>query len=170
MTENRDGFHARVTSERLRALYAAWKELAAGRIGPKRSEMSPSKLRSALGWAFVVEVLDGGKDFRVGFRGDRVIQFMGEPCDAQSLSELRGIPFFDAAELLFRECVESGKPVLSTPRGTSYRGKEHLEREVVLVPLSEDGATVTGILGAFETWRLGTHAGTAETDMAGGRR
>ena len=157
MIENTDTFAQCVTSDKLRDIYAAWKALAAGRIGPGRAELTPSKLRRATAWAFTVEVIDGGKDFRVGFRGDRVTQFMGQPCTAQSLAELRGNPFFDVAADLFRQCVASGKPLICGPRGTQYRGKEHLEREVVLLPLSEDGVTVTGLLGAFETWQLGTH-------------
>ncbi len=162
MIEQTDDFAQGVTSERLRAIHAAWKELAAGRIGPTRADISPAKLRRGTAWAFTVEVLDGGKDFRIGFRGDKVTQFMGVPCTAQSLASLRGIRFFDVAEELFRRCVESAKPLVSGPRRTQYKGKEHLEREVLLLPLSEDGVTVTGILGAFETWQFGTHSqGTA---------
>jgi hypothetical protein len=85
------------------------------------------------------------------------MQFLEQRCATPTLSGLRGIGFFDAADRLFRQCVESGKPLISGPKPTTYSGKEHLEREVLLLPLSEDGATVTGLLGAFETWRLGTH-------------
>jgi len=157
MTEKTDTFAQCVTSEKLREVHAVWKALAAGRIGPRRAELTPSKLRRATAWAFTVEVIEGGKDFRIGFRGDKVTQFMGEPCTAPSLASLRGIHFFDVAEELFRQCVASGKPLVSGPRRTQYKGKEHLEREVLLLPLSEDGVTVTGLLGAFETWQLGTH-------------
>ena len=157
MTEKTDMFAARVTSETLRDIYGVWKALSAGRVGPRRAELTPSKLRRATAWAFTVEVIDGGNDFRIGFRGDKVIQFMGDPCTAQTLSSLRGNPFFAVAEELFRQCVASAKPLISGPRRTQYKGKEHLEREVLLLPLSEDGVSVTGILGAFETWQLGTH-------------
>ena len=157
MTPNTDAFAQRVTSETLRDVYAVWKALADGRLGPRRAELTPAKLRRATAWAFTVEVIDAGKDFRIGFRGDKVIQFMGDPCTAQTLSSLRGNPFFDVAEELFRRCVASARPLVSGPRRTQYKGKEHLEREVLLLPLSEDGVTVTGLLGAFETWQLGTH-------------
>lgn len=157
MTLKTDKFAQSVTSERLREVYGVWKELAAGRIGHTRAELTPAKLRRATAWTFTVEVIDGGKDFRIGFRGDKVIQFMGEKCAAPSLAGLRGSHFFDMADALFRQCVQSAKPLLSGPRRTQYKGKEHLEREVLLLPLSEDGVNVTGILGAFETWQLGTH-------------
>ncbi|MEI9990362.1 MAG: PAS domain-containing protein [Rhizomicrobium sp.] len=166
MSKEEDRFVDSVISERLRAVHGVWTELAAGRLGPKRAELTPAKLRRATAWAFTVEVIDGGTDFRVGFRGDKVTQFMGEPCTAQSLASLRGIAFFDIAEALFRACVESRKPLVSAPRRTQYKGKEHLEREVLLLPLSEDGVTVTGLLGAFDTWQLGTHSRAAATAAA----
>jgi hypothetical protein len=166
MIEKPDRFAQSVTSEKLRAVYDAWKELAAGRVGPTRAELTPAKLRRALAWTFTAEVIDGGRDFRIGFRGDKVIQFMGERCEAPSLAVLRGTHFFDVAEDLFRQCVASAKPLLSGPKRTYYKGKEHLEREALLLPLSEDGTTVTGILGAFDTWQLGTNKHAAEPLLA----
>ena len=166
MTEKADRFAQSVTSEKLSAVYHVWKELAAGRIGPRRAELTPAKLRGALPWTFTVEVLDGGRDFRVGFRGDKVIQFIGDGCAAASLKGMLGTHFFDAANELFRQCVASGKPLLSGPRRTHYKGKEHLEREALLLPLSEDGASVTGILGAFDTWQLGTNKHALEPLVA----
>jgi hypothetical protein len=160
MIEKTDKFAQSVTSETLREVYGVWTALAAGRIGPQRAELTPAKLRRTTAWTFTVDVIDGGKDFRVGFRGDKVIQFLGENCTAPSLASLRGIHFFDVAEELFRQCVLSARPLVSGPKRTQYKGKEHLEREVILLPLSEDGVTVTGILGAFATWQLGTHPHT----------
>ena len=158
MIQHQDPFGQTVTSETLRGIYGVWKGLAAGRIGPRRADITPAKLRRGTAWSFTVEVLDGGNDFRIGFRGDKVTQFMGENCTAQSVASLRGVHFFDAAEKLFRACAESAKPLVSGPKRTQYKGKEHLEREVLLLPLSEDGVAVTGILGAFDTWQVGTHS------------
>ncbi len=157
MSLSEDVFTRTLTSERLRAVYRVWRELAAGRMAPRRAEMTPAHLRRVLPWTFMVEVLDGGGDFRVRFRGDRLIQFMGDPCGATTLAGLRGTDFWDAVDALFRQCVENGKPLASGPKRTQLEGKEHLEREVLLLPLSEDGATVSGLLGAMDTWQLGTH-------------
>lgn len=113
VTDKTDRFHASVTSEKLRAVYDVWTDLAAGRIGPKRAELTPAKLRRATPWTFVVDVIDSGRDFRVGFRGDMVMQYVGDSCGAETLAAMRGETFFDVAESLFRKCVESGKPLLS---------------------------------------------------------
>jgi hypothetical protein len=161
-----DNFARTLISEKLRDVYSVWKTLSAGRVGPKRSEISLSSLRRAAPWAFTVDVIDSGKDFRVGFRGDRIDQFMGDRCTAPLLSGMLGTYFFDDADRMFRECVTAARPLLSGPRQTKLKGKEHLEREVVLLPLSEDGVTVTGILGAFDTWQLGTHGRTTQKQSA----
>ena len=54
--------------------------------------------------------------------------------------------------------VASRKPVRVGPLRANFPGKEHLDIEVMVLPLSEDGAHVSALLGAFETWRAGTHA------------
>jgi hypothetical protein len=161
-----DKFARAMTSEKLLAVYAVWKELADGRIGPRRAELTPARLRRTTPWTFTVEVVDGGTDFRFGFAGDRMIQFLERRCPAPTLAGLMGTAFFAAADRLFRQCVTSAKPLLSGPKPTHYQGKEHLEREVLLLPLSDDGVRVTGILGAFETWGLGTNAHAAEPVLA----
>lgn len=164
--DRHNSFTSAVTSEKLLAVYAIWMELAAGRIGPQRSELTPSRLRRATSWTFTVDVMDGGTDFRFGFAGDKLMQFLGQRCAAPTLAGLRGSHFFDAADELFRTCIASKKPLVSGPQPTYYKGKEHLEREVLLLPLSEDGVNVTGILGAFDTWRLGTNPHLLEPILA----
>jgi len=164
--DRHDNFTSAVTSEKLLAVYAIWMELAAGRIGPQRGELTPSRLRRTTSWTFTVDVVDGGRDFRFGFAGDKLMQFLERRCAAPTLAGMRGSHFFDAADALFRQCLDSKKPLVSGPLPTHYTGKEHLEREVLLLPLSEDGVNVTGILGAFDTWRLGTNPHMREPVLA----
>ncbi|MGZ5923555.1 MAG: PAS domain-containing protein [Rhizomicrobium sp.] len=159
-------FTSAVTSEKLLAVYAIWMELAAGRIGPQRAELTPAHLRRSTSWTFTVEVIDGGNDFRFGFAGDKLMQFLEQRCAAPTLAGLRGTHFFDVADELFRRCISSRKPLVSGPKPTHYKGKEHLEREVLLLPLSEDGVNVTGLLGAFDTWQLGTNPHVREPILA----
>ncbi len=161
-----DDFARAVTSEKLLAVYTAWKTLAGDRIGPGRAELTPVHLRRTLSWTFIVDAIDGGKDFRFGFTGDKLMQFLERRCPAPTLAGMRGIHFFDKADELFRQCIAGRKPLVSGPKQTHYRGKEHLERQVLLLPLSEDGMTVSGLLGAFDTWQLGTNAHRPEPVLA----
>jgi hypothetical protein len=152
-----DSFARAVTSDKLFTVYTTWKKLAAGRIGPRRAELTPALLRSTTSWTFTVEVISGGADFRFGFVGDKLMQFLERNCGAATLAGMRGVHFFDKADELFRQCIARKKPLVSGPKPTRYQGKEHLERQVLLLPLSEDGIDVSGLLGAFDTWQLGTH-------------
>jgi hypothetical protein len=100
-----------------------------------------------------------GEDFRFSFAGEQVIQFMGTRLSGKMLSETAGTPFFDAMQRFLEQCVETKIPLKAGPLRAVYPGKEHLEMEVIVLPLSDDGREVTAILGAFETWQAGTHTG-----------
>lgn len=62
-----------LVSERLVGVLDAWKRAADARMGPKREEITPSLLRTALPWIWMIDVVDGGKDFRFRIAGERVI-------------------------------------------------------------------------------------------------
>jgi hypothetical protein len=158
MTESVEHLAHSLTSAILRTVFDVWARTANGRIGPQRAELSPAKLRKTTTHTFAVELVDGGQDFRFGFTGEKVMQFLDRRCDAPTLAGMRGTRFFDDAEKLIRQCVVDGRPVISSPRRTHYSGREYLEREVLLLPLSEDGVRVTGLIGALDTWLLGTHS------------
>jgi hypothetical protein len=147
-----------IKSERLHEIYQVWSVLAAGRIGPHRSELKPSLLGRNMSHVFIVEVSDDGSDYRFGFTGDRIMQFLGKSCAAPMLSGMRDSPFFNTAYELFRQSVWTKRPLVSGPKPTRYKGKEHLERQVLVLPLSENNVEVSGLLGAFDTWQLGTNA------------
>lgn len=166
MMETSDRLMAAIKSEKLLAVYATWKGLAAGRVGPRRTELTPSQLRRATSWTFTVNVIDDGADFRCGFAGDKMMQFLERDCTAPTIAGMRGDPFFDMAAQLFRQCVAERRPLVSGPRPTRYIGREHLERQVLVLPLSEDGVIISALLGAFDTWQLGTHAHILEPVLA----
>ncbi len=157
MTETDDDFARALTSSRLRSVHQVWKELAAGRIGPKRAAVTPAQLRTSVASTFMIDVIDGGGDFRFRFAGDRIIQFMGQRYAGRLLSELRGTPFFDGMHILYAASTTMMKPHSAGPMRTNFEGREYLEVEVAVFPLSDDEASVSGLLGAFDTWQIGTH-------------
>ncbi len=156
MTDSAATCELALTSEKLVGVHKLWRELAAGGIGPAREAVTPARLRGTLPWTFVIDVV--GEDFRFRFAGDRIIQFMGRRLQGTLLSEHRGTPFFDGMHMFFRRSVQTKTPLANGPSAVTYPGKEHLEMEVMVLPLSNDGQAVTGLLGTFDTWQLGTHA------------
>jgi len=157
-------FRQTLTSEKLKSVFDAWESRRAGRIGPKRDEISPAPLRSVLASTFIIDVVDGGRDFRFRFAGDRIIQFMGRRFAGMLLSELTGSPFFDSMHAMYSGCVAAKAPVGSGIRQASYPGKEFLEIEAMVLPLSEDGVDVTHLFGALDSWQLGTHSSIDRND------
>lgn len=140
----------RLVSERLIGVYEAWKRTAAGRFAPKREEITPALLKSALAWIWMIDVIDGGRDFRFRIAGDRIIQFMGRRYAGHLLSEFAGQPFFDHMHGILKACTEQKRPLMAGPGRSKMPGREFQELEVVALPLSEDGANVTTIFGAME--------------------
>jgi len=156
MSHSADDFSAALTSERLKAIHGLWHELKGDVIGPTRGQITPARLRTNMPWTFIMEVVDG--DFRFSFAGDRIVQFMGQSHAGALLSTLLGSRFYDGMNRFFQGAVVTKQPMRIGPLRTTLVGKEHLEIEVMVLPLSEDGQHITALLGSFETWRIGTHA------------
>ena len=145
-----------LVSEKLVGALDAWKRVAAGRLAPRREEITPALLRSVLPSIWMIDVIDGGKDFRFRFAGDRVIQFMGRRYAGELLSDHIDVPFFQRMKAILSECVSRKAPVAAGPLRSNLRGKDFLEMEVVVMPLSEDGEAVSCLFGAMDVRGLGT--------------
>jgi len=152
-----DDFSRALTSDKLRTVYETWRDLRGRRLAPKRAEITPARLRGILPSTFMIDVIDGGKDFRFRFAGERIIQFMGRRYAGTLLSQVRDSIFFDNMARMFEHCVTTKAPLARGPVQASLTGKEFLEIEAMVLPLSEDGVHILALFGAFESWQVGTH-------------
>jgi hypothetical protein len=143
---------SQLASERLRRLYAYWESLKGDRVAPSRSELNPAEIRDQLGWIWLMDVIEGGEDFRFRMGGDRVIQFFGQRLSGMLLSNaMAGAPeFFARFRNLVRLAALNGMPASGGPAQTAYQPRSYLEVEALMLPLSDDGTTVAGILGGIE--------------------
>jgi len=139
-----------LTSERLIDVLAAWRRVCLGRMAPKREEMTPALLKNALPWIWMIDVVEGGKDFRFRIAGDRIIQFMGRRYAGSLLSEFVDLPFFQNMHSILMAALERKRPLMAGPGRSKLEGREYLELEVLVLPLSEDGEAVTTLFGAME--------------------
>jgi hypothetical protein len=146
-----------VTSDKLTDILAVWKQLAADRFAPRREEITPTKFRTLLPWVWIVDVAESGEDFRFRIAGDRIIEYLGGRHAGKNLSELRGPSFFELMNELFRYSVRYKRPIAHGPLQSSHAKREHLEAEVLVLPLSDDGINVTALCGGFDYWPYGTH-------------
>ncbi len=140
-----------------KTLYYIWETVTGDRLAPMPDEITLGLIRTLAPWFWNIEVVDGGSDFRFRLAGDRVVQFYGEHLSGSLLSARTHLPFFRDLRRHLHHCVMIGMPFAIGPVPSMYPGKEHLEIELLLLPLSDDGETISRITGLLESWRLGTH-------------
>lgn len=141
--------------ERGRALYAVWRQRAGERLAPSRADLTPSVLRRLLPWIWTADVIDGGRDFQLRIAGDRCVQFLGDHVTRKRLSQLPQSAFFIVLKTLFAHCSSEARPLALGPMPSAHVGKEHWEIEIAALPLSDDGKTVSGLIGVIELWSPG---------------
>ena len=141
---------AALQSETLRLAFATWQELAADRFAPSRREVSPARFKVMLASIFLVEVVDDAEDFKFVLGGQKLIQFMGGRHAGRYLSGLPKSEFYDRMRRIFTRCASTRLPVAIGPIPTARDGREYLSIELIVLPLSDDGVTVTGLLGVAE--------------------
>jgi hypothetical protein len=138
-----------LVSAQLKRMHATWLKLAAGRFAPTRKEIAPSRFKEVLPSIFLIDVLDDGEDFRFSLGGDRLVRFLHERFDpGAKLSSTEGSNFYERCSRLFRLCVSARKGLAVGPARAALPGREFMELETLVLPLSDDGENVTGILGA----------------------
>lgn len=127
---------------------AYWEALRAGREMPKRAEIDPRGIESALEYAFILERVAPGVA-RMRIAGSHLTDLMG--------IEARGMPltaFFEQdARLRVAGLLEE---VFQTPataevmmHSRSSLGQPEMEARMILLPLKSDLGDVSRILGCF---------------------
>ena len=140
-----------LTNPRLVETYRTWLELAGPRFAPARKDIAPARFRSVLSNLFLVDVVDNGADFRLTLAGDTVVRFLGsEYTIGKRLSQLSPSPFQERSFRFFGRVVEDRAPVVLGPVRTLHEQHGYFDNEAVVVPLSDDGAAVTGLMGVIQ--------------------
>ncbi len=81
----------------------------------------------------MIDVVDGGRDYRFRIAGDRVVQFMGRRYAGLLLSEFLDQPFFQRMRAILEQSVKHKRPLAAGPMRSNMEGKEFLELEVVVL-------------------------------------
>ncbi len=131
--------------DRLLALFRLWTAKRAGRVLPARSDFDHRELLPWFGNLILLDVLDGGADYRYRLFGVTLAQEAGFDMTGKLLSEYpikANLPHFYA---VFATVIRERTPALSE----HDPGVKHIRRRRRLVlPLGRDGATVDMIMTA----------------------
>jgi len=130
------------------ASFQTWQDIAGKRFAPSRKEIVPARFREALRTIFLMEVIAGGEDFRFALGGETLVGFMGGRHKGELLSSLPSTPMYDGMRLMFGRCVALKAPVARGPFRVVRDRFDSSQMEVLVLPLSEDGTSVTDLLGA----------------------
>lgn len=152
-----------LVSARLAAAFEAWKRSAAGRIAPRREEITQALRRDSMPWIWMIDVVDEGRDFRFRIAGDRIVQFMGRRYAGLLLSSHLDGPFFARMRDILLECMRRRAPVAMGPLQAQLGANDGVKLEVIVTPLSEDGENITCLFGALDMSGQGGSAGSART-------
>lgn len=137
-------------NSRLVEAYRTWRDLAGARFAPSRKQITPAPFKAVLSTLFLVDVVDGGADFRLALAGDVVVRFLGsEYTVGKLLSEVSPSPFRERSFRFFRQVVTERAPVVLGPVRTLHEQHGYFDNEAIVLPLSDAADAVTGLMGVI---------------------
>lgn len=127
---------------------AVWSEARGTRALPRRQDVDPAKLGTSLPWVYLVEVVTGEPlDFRYRIIGEQLTRGLGQNITGglhtqHADPQAPEWPFYRA----YLRCIESKRPqtIEHSFRNMNQTPVSTLAR---VWPLSEDGVTVSALLG-----------------------
>lgn len=141
-------FVERIESERLRDVYRYWQSKCGDRVFPRREDIDPTEIPALLPHVYLVDVIDGGRDFRFRLLGTHIVESVGLEFTGQLVSEFTRTHKGDRRGRDYYRLIEHREPQHASGSLVSC-GREHLQYEKVICPLSSDGEKIDMIFGGL---------------------
>ncbi|MDJ0951944.1 MAG: PAS domain-containing protein [Alphaproteobacteria bacterium] len=137
------------TNQLLIDLAALWESKCVDGKLPGRADFSPEVLRRWLGHVIMLDVIDGGRDFRYRLIGTHITRMLNRDYTGKLVSECE---YDDRANVedSFRLPLQRRKPVFRTGRATWQSSVDAMPYDSVHMPLATDGENIDMLLGAIE--------------------
>lgn len=136
-----------VTHTVLRRLIAHWLDKRSQRAMPSRYDIDPIEIPWALEWIWLCDYRPEDRRFRFRLAGEQVNAFWGSNIGGCYLDEI--VPESQVSDAQQYLCVASDGPCILHDIGRLYLEDEVFATgERIILPLSDDGREVTGLLGA----------------------
>jgi hypothetical protein len=134
-------FVAQIGDPRLVELYNYWNERRGERFAPRRGDIHPTDIPRLLPYLLLTDILPGPR-YRYRLVGTEVERVFGTPMTGRSIDELMRGEYLDFIAGLYRTIVSCRAPVYSENTYANEAFRTHR----LMLPLSEDGETVTMVL------------------------
>ena len=126
-----------------------WRDACAGRAMPRRADIGPSKLKTCLTYVSLIDVVPGDPpDFRYRLLGQRLIDGFGRNLTGELHSQ--HLDRSNSSWLIldaYRRCVATRQPQAADHQ-FRIPSQVLVRVRTCVWPLSDDGETVIGLLGA----------------------
>lgn len=123
------------------ALLKDWESRCNGSHLPARSDFDMESLRPYLGWICLQRVNPDRSDMTYALVGSKVVHSVGRDSTGQTISETLPV----GAWRISMQLLECPRP-LRVWGPASWRNKEFLRHEALLLPLAKDGVTVDQLM------------------------
>jgi hypothetical protein len=127
----------------LRALWAYWASKREGNVLPGRQHIAPHDMRAWLGNLLLLDVMEGGRDFRYRLHGAKLVTMFGHDLTGGVVSALR-VKNVDALLAEAREAV-TGRRFVYIEDGIVAE-KNFIRTSKLILPLATDGHSVDMLL------------------------
>jgi hypothetical protein len=123
--------------------------LSAGAALPRAEDFRPTDVRRAVGWINLIDVIDGGADFRIRLFGTVWQSVYGIDITGQLLSSMERYGHFNGVRDDYLKAVKTRQPVFHLGKVVWSNGSE-LSFGRLLVPFVGDGGQVCRLLLAAD--------------------
>lgn len=137
----------RVLSDvKIRKIYDYWLKKSGDGVLPARRDIDPVDVYDCLSMLMILEVVDGGRDFRIRLAGSEVEEAHDRPLKGLMVGEL-GAQMTPTLER-FQSVVKTREPDFRSSSLAAV-GRSFIEFDRIALPLAEDGKTVTHLLCCY---------------------
>jgi hypothetical protein len=128
-------------------LLSYWRDLCGDRLYPSFAAVDPAAIADMWKWAFVIEVVGHETDPVLRHVGDALAEFVHQPLVGLKLSAIPRDTLVSHAVSYVQAVIAKGVPI---SRGGEYvrDGSIRVLYRSILLPMSDDGSTISGLLGA----------------------
>ncbi len=126
-----------------KAVFSLWQEKKGNREFPLKSDLHPALMTRYLSHIYIVDILDGGKDYRIRLFGSAVADMLGKDYTGTLLSETP--EELDWRGEIYGLCLKRRAPVFYLFELAPF-GREAVVTENALLPLADSDGNLAHIL------------------------
>ncbi len=158
-------FRRTLTDPGLVRFYDYWADLLHGRAMPARKDIDPLAMpRGYLPNIMLVDVQHSSRSFRYRLVGTNVVNATGEDRTGKSFEEVRFFREHPVVLDQYEMVVATHQPIHSLEPFTNFLAGTTYDVECLMLPLSNDGQSVTTVLVLFQ-FNTGPYAGRLPSEI-----